>query len=84
MQLDDLKRKILDIADKQYPSIALIEIENDKIVSLSNYDINDVIIALKELQDIGFLVNAITISVDQIVSFGHLEITPKGHDFLKK
>ncbi|MDO6470041.1 hypothetical protein Q4498_18230, partial [Neptunomonas phycophila] len=59
MQLDSLKRKILEIANAQYPRVALIEIENDKIVSLSEYEIEEVIKALKELQDNNFIVNAI-------------------------
>ena len=48
MQLDGLKRKILEIANAQYPRVALIEVENNKIVSLSEYEIDDVIKALKE------------------------------------
>lgn len=83
MQLDGLKRKILEIANAQYPGVALIEIENNKIVSLYEYEIEDVIKALKELQDNTFIVNAIIIGVDQIVSFGHLEITSKGKNLLK-
>ena len=82
MQLDGLKRKILEIANAQYPRVALIEVENNKIVSLSEYEIDDVIKALKELQDNNFIVNAISISVDQIVSFGHLEITSRGLNLL--
>ncbi|WP_235716454.1 hypothetical protein [Acinetobacter gyllenbergii] len=82
MQLNDLKRKILEIANAQYPRVALIEVEDNKIVSLSEYEIDDVIKALKELQDNNFIVNAISISVDQIVSFGHLEITSRGRNLL--
>ncbi|AZB91702.1 MULTISPECIES: hypothetical protein [Acinetobacter] len=82
MQLDSLKRKILEIANAQYPRVALIEIENDKIVSLSEYEIEEVIKALKELQDNNFIVNAIRVGTDQMVSFGHLEITPKGQNLL--
>ena len=59
MQLDDLKQKILTIANKEYPGVALIEFEDNKIVSLSEYDIEDVIKALTELQDNAFLINAI-------------------------
>ncbi|ENV35462.1 hypothetical protein [Acinetobacter gerneri] len=83
MQLDDLKQKILTIANKEYPGVALIEFEDNKIVSLSEYDIEDVIKALTELQDNAFLINAIRIGTDQTVSFGHLEITAKGRSFLK-
>ena len=84
MQLDDLKNKKLEIANNQYPEVALIEIENNKVVSLPKYDIEDIAIALKELQDNGFLVNAITKGVDQIISFGHLEVTAKGRNLFKK
>jgi len=80
MQLNDLKRKILEIANDQYPSVALIEIEDNKVVSLPEYEIDEFIIALKELQDANFITNAIRIS--DKVSFGHLEITSKGRNLL--
>ncbi|EHU1749937.1 hypothetical protein A1E80_RS20035 [Acinetobacter baumannii] len=82
MQLNDLKRKILEIANDQYPSVALIEIEGNKVVGLPEYEIDEFIIALKELQDANFITNAIRIGIDQMVSFGHLEITSKGRNLL--
>lgn len=86
MLLDSLKRKILEMANDKYPRVALIERDPDtnQVIGFPECSTDEFEIALKELQDNFFLINAIQISCQGEVSLGHLEITTIGRNFLAR
>lgn len=81
--MNKLQLKILEEANSVYPHFIGLQIQNDKVVGLDNYDIDDVVSAMIELQDLKLISKeAVRISCDGLYSLGNLEITSLGRNRL--
>lgn len=87
MPLDKLQLILLKRADAKYPSIEILELENDNnnVVGIPNFTYKEVVIALKELED-NFFIKPDSVRVNDQGPFitGNVEITSIGRNYLKQ
>ncbi|QHI24740.1 hypothetical protein Ahae5227_17890 (plasmid) [Acinetobacter haemolyticus] len=89
MSLNTLQLILLKKADTKYGTFEVLELENNNnnVVGIPDFTYDEVVIALKELED-DFLIEKNSTQSDclggKLFITGNIQITSKGHNYLKQ